>query len=77
MHNPMATPLWHIPLKRDWLHYGPAFVPIVEQASKALVLAVPFHKKNYPAKLATAREVVMAHNKAVRAARKECNDREA
>lgn len=74
MHNPMAEPLWHIPLKRDWPHYGPAFIPVVEQSSLALVLAVPYHNKNYQVKLATARQVVQAHNKAVKAARKACYD---
>lgn len=75
MDNPMLAPLWHIPLKRHWgQHGGPGAVPVVEAASGRLVLLVPFNGKNYTSKLATAREVVQAHNKAVRAARKETYD---
>lgn len=83
MHNPMATPLWHIPLKRKWHNYcGNAesltLIPIVEQTSMRYVAGV-FIQANrfggYPSALATARAIVQAHNKAVKAARKEFNAR--
>lgn len=75
MHNPMVVPLWAIPLKRDWFKYGEGYIPVIEHNGGALVLLIPYHRYNYRPKLATAREVVQAHNKAVKAARKACYDR--
>lgn len=76
--NPMLQPLWHIPLKRQWYLYPCAgeMVPIVEAGGVRLVAGVFIggDKNGYARALATARAVVITHNKAVRSARKEIYD---
>ena len=65
---------WH----SVFLIYFLTLIPIVEQTSMRYVAGV-FIQANrfggYPSALATARAIVQAHNKAVKAARKACYDR--